>query len=69
MTAATFRPGDWVAFVPDNDEGVVTGVIDGAAIAIRWLSTGSIEVYPLCSGAMHFIEPHEVQTADEIPPF
>jgi hypothetical protein len=67
MTAATLRPGDWVAFVPDHDEGVVTGVIDDAAVAIRWLSTGSVEVYSIYSGALHFIEPHEVQTADEVP--
>ena len=64
-----FQPGDWVAWIPDGDEGVVCGVITGQAIAIRWASTGGIEVYSIYSGAMERIAPHEVQTADEIPPF
>lgn len=64
----TFRPGDWVTWVQDNDEGLVTAVIAGQAIAIRWASTGHIKWYPIhCVALNERIEPLEVETADEIP--
>jgi hypothetical protein len=61
------EPGDWVVWRPDADEGVVCGTLPGQAVWIRWASTGAIEVYALCAGAMHFIEPIEVETVDETP--
>lgn len=63
---ARFQPGDWVAWV-DGDEGVVTGVIPGHAIAIRWVSNNFIEWYPVFGGAAERIQLHEMQTADETP--
>ena len=66
MTAAAFRTGDWVVWV-DSDEGVVTGIIPGQAIAIRWASTNCIEWYPVFGGAAERIQLHDIQTADETP--
>jgi hypothetical protein len=48
---ARFEVGARVVFLDDRDEGCVTGLIPGAAIAIRWENTGRIERYPLCGGA------------------
>jgi hypothetical protein len=57
MNATTFQKGDRVVFLADNDEGEVTGMTaDREAVAIRWDSTGRIEWYSLCGGAIHLIE-------------
>jgi len=48
---ARFEVGARVVFLDDRDEGHVTGLIPGAAIAIRWEHAGRIEWYPLCGGA------------------
>ena len=63
------RPGDWVVWVPDEDEGFVCGLIPDHALAVRWRSTDAVEWYPLCSlAARERIALHEYQTADEVPP-
>jgi hypothetical protein len=49
---AGFEVGARVVFLDDRDEGCVTGLIPGAAIAIRWENAGRIEVYSMFSGAM-----------------
>lgn len=70
MTAASssLRPGAWVLWLPDHDEGLVTGLIPGQSIAIRWASTGHVEWYPLDSVAVQErLEPFEPDTADETP--
>jgi hypothetical protein len=52
---AGFEVGARVVFLDDRDEGYVTGLISGAAIAIRWENARSIEWYPLCGGAVERI--------------
>jgi hypothetical protein len=52
---ARFEVGARVVFLDDRDEGYVTGLIPGAAIAIRWENAGRIEWYALCSGAIERI--------------
>jgi hypothetical protein len=52
---ARFEVGARVVFLDDRDEGYVTGLISGAAIAIRWENARSIEWYPLCGGAVERI--------------
>ena len=49
---ARFEVGARVVFLDDRDEGHVTGLIPGQAVAIRWENAGRIEVYALCSGAI-----------------
>jgi hypothetical protein len=41
---ARFEVGARVVFLDDRDEGCVTGLIPGAAIAIRWEHAGRIAV-------------------------
>jgi hypothetical protein len=43
--------GARVVFLDDRDEGYVTGLIPGHAVAIRWENAGRIEWYPLFGGA------------------
>jgi hypothetical protein len=47
-----FEVGARVVFLDDRDEGYVTGLIPGQAVAIRWGNAGRIEVYSMFSGAM-----------------
>ena len=47
-----FEVGAHVVFLDDRDEGYVTGLIAGQAVAIRWENAGRIEVYSMFSGAM-----------------
>ena len=49
---ARFEVGARVVFLDDRDEGYVTGLIPGQAVAIRWENARSIEVYSMFSGAM-----------------
>ena len=48
---ARFEVGARVVFLDDRDEGYVTGLISGHAVAIRWENAGRIEWYPLFGGA------------------
>ena len=52
---ARFEVGARVVFLDDRDEGYVTGLIPGAAIAIRWKNAGRIEWYPVFGGAVERI--------------
>ena len=52
---ACFEVGARVVFLDDRDEGYVTGLIPGQAVAIRWENAGRIEWYALCSGAIERI--------------
>ena len=52
---ARFEVGARVVFLDDRDEGYVTGLIAGQAVAIRWENAGRIEWYALCSGAIERI--------------
>jgi hypothetical protein len=52
---ARFKVGARVVFLEDRDEGYVTGLIPGQAVAIRWENAGRIEVYSMFSGAMERI--------------
>jgi hypothetical protein len=49
---ARFEKGARVVWIPDHDEGEVTGVIPGLAVASAWDSTRRVEWYAMCSGAM-----------------
>ena len=46
-----FEVGARVVFLDDRDEGYVTGIIPGQAVAIRWENAGRIEWYPVFGGA------------------
>ena len=41
--------GCCVAWAADGDEGWVTALITGQAVAVQWDSTGRIDWYALCS--------------------
>lgn len=49
--SARFEVSARVVFLDDRDEGCVTGLIPGQAVAIRWENARSIEWYPLFGGA------------------
>jgi hypothetical protein len=52
---ARFEVGARVVFLDDRDEGYVTGLIPGQAVAVRWENAGRIEWYPLFGGAAQCI--------------
>lgn len=62
---ARFEVGARVVFLGDRDEGYVTGLIPGQAVAIRWENAGRIEIYSIFSGAMDRIAVLEWQEEDD----
>lgn len=55
------QKGDWVRWLVDGDQGEVTGMVAGRAIAIRWVTTNRIEAYPFCGGSMHFVQRQDTE--------
>jgi hypothetical protein len=45
--------GCQVVWSPDGDQGYVTSLITGQAVAVRWEASDCVEWYPLSSFAVH----------------